>query len=130
MPQIKMARCVTRPDTAIFGPPANSMSRTALDNSNAEGEWWKKTIVYTRPELPQSGSQRSDVRRHQILAGQRGGWISSQYHQRDLRGLRVAQQPFQSPFDSICKPVLLSTHPQSPVHQLQPFEGRIINESH
>ena len=22
------------------------MSRTALDNSNTEGEWWKKTTVY------------------------------------------------------------------------------------
>ena len=24
----------------------NCMSRTALNNSNAEGEWWKKTTVY------------------------------------------------------------------------------------
>ena len=41
--------------------------------------------------------------------------------------LNMSRQRVKNRLD---KPILLSTHHQSPVHQLQPFEGRIINESH
>src|SRR5690349_7875527 len=63
--RLKWPARVSNPDTTILGPPANSMSRTALDNSNADGEWWKKTTVYhiyVRSFYDSNGDGIGDIR--------------------------------------------------------------------